>query len=163
MTIDCIYYNDFIRCFRDGRIERFNIQNPKKWWYEVENTANNGSGYNHIRVVGKVIRRHRLIAFCFLGLEDIVCKSDKSNSIDHKDGDRINNAVSNLRIVSSGENQQNKKKVKGYFYHKRDKIYEAKIKVNGKHIYLGRFKTEIEARNAYLIAKEKYHKYSPII
>ena len=38
----------------------------------------------------------------------------------------------------------------------------AKIKVNYKAINLGGFKTEIEARNAYLKGKEKYHKYSPI-
>ena len=31
------------------------------------------------------------------------------------------------------------------------------IKVEGKHIWLGRYDTEEEARAAYLAAKEKYH------
>jgi len=162
MTIDCVYYNDFIRCFRDGRVERINRQRPKNGWYEVQNIANNHFGYNDIRVVDKMIKRHRLLAFCFLGLENIVGDSH-TNSIDHIDEDKLNNTISNLRIVSNGENQQNKKKVKGYYFHKRDKVYQSQIKVNNKRIHLGYFKTEIEARNAYLKAKEKYHKYSPII
>ncbi len=160
MTIDCVYYNDFIRCYRDGRVERFSKKNPKIGWYELENKTNT-RGYNQMEIDYKKIKRHRLLAFCFLGLEDIV--GDRhTNSIDHIDENKINNAVSNLRIVSNGENQQNKKKVKGYTYHKRLNKYEAKISVNNKEIYLGVFDTEIEARNAYLKAKEKYHKYSPI-
>lgn len=161
MTIDCVYYNEFIRCFRDGRVERINRQRPKNGWYEVENKANTAYGYNDIRINDEMIKRHRIIAFCFLGLENIV--GDRhTNSIDHIDEDKINNAVSNLRIVSNGENQQNKKKVKGYYYHKTNKSYMAEISVNKKTYHLGYFKTEIEARNAYLKAKEKYHKYSPI-
>jgi hypothetical protein len=162
MTIDCVYYNDFIRCFRNGRVERINRQRPKNGWSEVENTANTHDGYNEIRINDKMIKRHRLLAFCFLGLENIV--GDRhTNSIDHEDEDKINNAVSNLRIVSNGENQQNQKKVKGYSYHKRYKKYQAEITVNKKTVYLGRFDAEIEARNAYVKAKEIYHKYSPII
>ena len=163
MTIDCIYYNDFIRCFRDGRVERIHQKRPKNGWYEVENIANHNDRYNVFEIDHKKVLRHRLIAYCFLGLEDLIIKKDQSNSIDHINRNPLDNRVSNLRIVTNSENAQNKKNVKGYYYCKERKCYYAQIKLNYKRIYLGRFDTEIEARNAYLKAKEKYHKYSPII
>lgn len=156
--IDCIYYNEFVRCYKDGKVERLFKQ---KGWCVVENTAND-KGYNHFEINGKWIRRHRLIAYCFLGLDDI--KGDrKTNSIDHIDENKLNNAVSNLRIATNGENQQNKRKVKGYTWNKACNKWQAKIKVDYKHIHLGYFDTKEGAKNAYLKAKEKYHKFNPII
>lgn len=77
--------------------------------------------------------------------------------IDHRDGDRTNNKIDNLREVTNQQNCFNRIGTKGYFFDKERNKFLAQIKVNKDKIYLGRFDTELEARNAYLEAKEKYH------
>tara|TARA_R110000823_G_scaffold301875_1_gene422957 strand:- start:70 stop:537 length:468 start_codon:yes stop_codon:yes gene_type:complete len=93
---------------------------------------------------------HRLVAYAFLNL-DI---ENKKQFIDHKNRDKLDNQVSNLRVVSNQQNQFNTN-AKGY--HKRGNKYRAKIQINGKQIQLGLFDTEVEARNAYLQGKLIHH------
>jgi hypothetical protein len=78
-------------------------------------------------------------------------------TIDHKDGIRSNNKISNLRDVTQHHNTWNNTKAKGFFWCKEKNKYVAQIQLNGKKIYLGAFENETQARNAYLSAKEKYH------
>lgn len=80
--------------------------------------------------------------------------------IDHIDGDKLNNVASNLREVTLSENSQNKWKAKGYSKHR--KSFVAEIRVAGVKHHLGSFKTEDEARAAYLTAKKIHHPTSPI-
>lgn len=152
--IDCVYYNDDVRCFRDGRVERLF---KRKGWTLVENTANHNDGYNLIRINGKNILRHRIIAFCFLGLNDIVSEKGADDCIDHIKGDTLNNSVSNLRITTQQGNSHNRPRTKGYSFHKQKKKWSAQIKVNKKQIHLGLYDTEEEAHQAYLNAKPIYH------
>jgi hypothetical protein len=77
--------------------------------------------------------------------------------IDHINGIRDDNSISNLRNVTHQQNQWNRKTAKGYYWDKNVKKWQAKIKLNNKTIYLGYFDKEEDARNAYLEAKEKYH------
>ncbi len=151
--IDTVYYNDELRCFRNGVVERFW---RNKYWKIVENTGNE-NGYNSIKINGKTIKRHRLMAYCFLGLDDIVGRLDKTNVIDHIDGNPLNNSLNNLRITNNSGNAQNQKNIKGFHFHKVMKKYKAKIMVNYKSIHLGYYETEEEARQSYLEGKEKYH------
>ena len=152
--IDCVYYNDTIRCYRDGNVERL-FRN--KYWRIVENTANSGNGYNTIGINDKDIRRHRLIAFCFLGLENISEVKGGDNVIDHINGDPLTNCVDNLRITNGNGNQHNRKTAKGYYFHKASGKYQAQIKINNKQIHLGLHDTTEQARTAYLVGKKKYH------
>jgi len=152
--IDCVYYNDKIRCYRNGVVERF-FRN--KYWRIVENTANHNDGYNTIKINGKMILRHRIMAFCFLGLDDIVGESGCDDCIDHENGIKIDNRVKNLRITTNQENLHNNPKAKGYYWNKQRNKYHAQIQLNGKTIYLGSYNTEAEARQAYLSGKDKYH------
>lgn len=152
--IDCIYYNDAIRCYRNGVVERLF---KRKGWTIVENTGNNGE-YNQVLIDNKKkIKRHRLISFCFLGLENINEVKSGVDVIDHIDGNPLNNCVANLRITNSSGNAQNRKDVKGYYWFKKNKKWRARIQLNNKIINLGLFNTEEEAREAYLVAKRKYH------
>jgi len=80
-----------------------------------------------------------------------------NNYIDHIDGNKANNILTNLRDVTKQQNGFNIKKAKGYSWHKRDKKFSCRIKINQKQIHIGNFDTEEEARSAYLEAKEKYH------
>lgn len=78
------------------------------------------------------------------------------NVIDHIDRDKLNNKITNLRNITNQKNTFNTS-AKGYFWHKTKKSYQAHIGINNKRIWLGNFKTEEEARQAYLDAKKIYH------
>jgi hypothetical protein len=77
--------------------------------------------------------------------------------IDHIDGNRSNNRIINLRDVNHQHNMFNMTKAKGYYYSSKKERYLAEIMLNYKKIFLGTFKKEQDARNAYLEAKKKYH------
>lgn len=151
---ECKYYNEFIRCYKDGKVERLFKQ---KGWCVVENTANHCAGYNLIGINGKMIKRHRLIAYCFLGLTNIVGEKGADNCIDHINGNKLDNRVENLRITTNQGNLQNNPKAKGYTWNKQRNKWHAQIRVDNKSIHLGLFETEQEARQSYLTAKAKYH------
>lgn len=76
--------------------------------------------------------------------------------IDHIDGDKSNNKISNLRNVTQVENNRNRLKALGATLDYKGK-YRAQIKVGDKNIYLGLFNSKEETREAYLKAKIKYH------
>jgi len=155
--IGVVYYNDFIRCYRNGVVERIDKNFKKREWRIVENNANDTYGYNTIKIGDKMIKRHRLLAYCFLGLENISGTLSGKIVIDHKSGIKIDNSVANLRITTQQGNNHNQTKAKGYYWDKKSKKWKAGIKLNGKTIYLGYYNTEAEAHQAYLDGKEKYH------
>jgi hypothetical protein len=75
--------------------------------------------------------------------------------IDHIDNNRLNNNINNLRWATPSENSFNQKLSsvntsgnKGVSFHKRDKKWYAKIKINGKKIHLGNFDSKDEAIKA---------------
>ena len=76
--------------------------------------------------------------------------------IDHINRNKTDNKITNLRSVTRNQNMWNLN-CKGYTYHKKSNKWQAQILIYRKFKYLGLFKTEEEARNAYLAAKEKYH------
>jgi hypothetical protein len=156
--INCVYYNDYIRCYRDGRIERMlkkaDARGKKGDWVLCEFTPLDG--YLSIRNNNKFIKIHRLIAFCFLGLQNIV-GNNKTDMPDHINHIRNDNRVENLRVLTKQKNTFNKTNTKGYTWHIRQKKWQPQITLNGKTIHLGCYDTEEDARNAYLRAKEQYH------
>jgi hypothetical protein len=83
------------------------------------------------------------------------CMPDKY--IDHINGVRDDNRISNLRDVSLQHNNWNQIKAKGYYWNKRNQKWQAQIRIDGKHIHLGLFDTEIEAHKSYLDSKKIYH------
>lgn len=79
--------------------------------------------------------------------------------IDHINGNGLDNRRFNLRVASNSQNQMNRGKFaeahsafKGVTWHKRDRRWTARIKVNGRRIYLGSFKNERDAAHAYNLA-----------
>jgi hypothetical protein len=78
------------------------------------------------------------------------------DELDHINRIRTDNRVSNLRMANR-QLQCHNINSKGYTYDKARKLWKSQITIDNKHINLGRFHTEEEARNAYLEAKKKYH------
>jgi hypothetical protein len=78
--------------------------------------------------------------------------------IDHINGIKEDNRISNLRSVTHQENNWNRINAKGYYWSKACDKWHSQISVNSRKIHLGFFEKEEDARDAYLQAKEKYHK-----
>lgn len=112
-------------------------------------------GYATTTINGQHYFMHRFI----MGLS----KGD-GKYIDHINGDGLDNRLSNLRICTKSENQQNQRprhvgrsKYKGIGYYVRDRKWRARIKYEGRDIELGKFYCEMCAAVAYDEAAKKYH------
>lgn len=73
---------------------------------------------------------------------------------DHKNGDRLDNRMENLRRCSLEQNAQNRainkhKNTRFKGIAKEGRKYWARIRVEGKALYLGIYETDIEAAQAY--------------
>jgi len=87
----------------------------------------------------------------------VICNTPKGLQTDHIDGDGLNNCKSNLRVVTSRQNNQNKHMKKSSIYpgvswFKNEGKWYSKIKINGKTKHLGVFDVEADAFEAYLKA-----------
>lgn len=132
--------------------EDFNWLSQKKWYASWSEYTKSFYAIRGSR--DKNGKRHTIyMAREILGLSE----GDKRQS-DHINHNTLNNRKSNLRIVTCNQNQWNQKNPKGYYWRKANKKYMAQIKLNGKQIYLGLFRTADAAHSAYLQAKKHYHK-----
>ena len=87
----------------------------------------------------------------------VICNAPKGMQVDHIDGNGLNNCKSNLRIVTSRQNQQNIHTKKssvfpGVSWCTSTKKWRAQIRINGKQKHIGRFEIEVEAYSGYLNA-----------
>ena len=83
--------------------------------------------------------------------------------IDHINGNKLDNRLSNLRDVSVGENNQNVRvarrssKLGILGVRSTGSKYSARLKVSGQDVYLGVYETVAEAHAAYIAAKAAAH------
>lgn len=81
--------------------------------------------------------------------------TDPKVFVDHEDNNGLMCTRSNMRICTHAQNQMNRLKrngackYKGVSYNKKDRVFEAYIKINNKKQRLGGFKREKEAAVAY--------------
>jgi hypothetical protein len=98
----------------------------------------------------KTFTVHKLMAITFLNH----IPNGNTMVVNHKDFNKKNNSIENLEIVTNRENSNrlhlnSSSRYVGVDYHKKDKKWRARIEINRKSIYLGKYDSEIEAKNAY--------------
>lgn len=111
----------------------------------------------HLTIDGYQVRTNRLAWALHNG-----CWPPIGYWVDHKNGVKSDNTIINLRLATPTQNQQNKagygQYAKGVTWRDRkERPWQAKIRVNGDRLHLGSFETEEEASEAYQQAALKYH------
>jgi len=116
----------------------------------------NSSGYMTFQINRKSQQVHRLAWLHEYGYLP-------EHHIDHIDGNKLNNRISNLRHVTRSCNLQNQKErsdnksgFPGVSFRKKDKKYIASIQINKKWMYIGCFESAIEAALARLTTESNH-------
>ena len=136
------------RVWDDGKVE----MRVKDGWRVTGRATSHGyhnfggskDGVRWMRLV------HRVVAECFIP------NPEGKPQVDHIDGNRANNAVSNLRWATHQENLQNQT---GRGCYRDGDRWHAYIWVNGKNRYLGMYDTEKQAHQVYIEAKQIHHTF----
>ena len=156
--MEFLLYERKFKLIDDVLYSYYKFGNSKtKKWYPVK--LHLGNGYKRfgftVKGKSKTFQFHRVVYYAHNNQWDLFDNS-KENVIDHIDGVKTNNHISNLRNVSQQENQWNRR-CKGYTFRKESNKYQAQIHLNGKQIHIRYCDTPEEAREAYLKEKEELH------
>lgn len=145
---------------RNGYETLWRKVHPSKWTRygeekRVECKANDGNGYCHVTFKGRKVKYHTIVYILANG------SIPEELMVDHVSGDRVDNQLSNLRLVTNRENGGNMRfhregRLVGCTYNKRTKSWLAQILINGKKIHLGLFNTE-EGANQFYLKADKMH------
>jgi hypothetical protein len=103
-------------------------------------------GYCIVKLYGKFISVHTIVAKIFIP------NPNNLPEVNHKNKNKTDNSVENLEWIKRRDNEIHKHQSKfpGVWYDKNRKKYFSKIRHNSKQIYLGRYKTQEEAHQAYI-------------
>lgn len=114
------------------------------------------AGYRQFTIDGRQYKAHRLAWLYVHGSWPV-------NDIDHRDHNRDNNAIRNLRDVTDAINNQNivrpqkRNKAQLLGVYPQRKRWCARIAFGDKRIFLGVHDTPEQAHQAYLAAKREHH------
>lgn len=122
----------------------------------------NIQGYIVFQFQDREVKAHRFIFYYYHG--------ELFEIIDHINGIKNDNSISNLRGDNDNKNQQNQRKPQignttgylGVCWNKLAQKYKATIAFNGKNNHLGYFSTKELAYEAYLTAKRINHEFCTI-
>jgi hypothetical protein len=133
---------------------RYEPETGKLYWLDCEDmpncwrgryagveafTSDSGNGYQQGSIDGRTYQAHRVIWARVTG-------AWPAADIDHINGDKLDNRIENLRVVSRAENSRNASKrvnntsgVCGVSWHKNRGKWQALVVVQGKYHHLGLF------------------------
>lgn len=121
------------------------------WYYDSGYAMRSAKGCHGTR--RPKIRMHR----------EIISVS-RELSVDHINGNKLDNRRCNLRACTQSENKRNRGKsknntsgYKGVHFYSPKKPWTVSIRVNNKQIFLGNFADPVDAAKAYDRAAIKYH------
>lgn len=104
----CEYKGFKFLVYANGEVWKYS--NWQKKWYKL-NLKPTNSGYIKVHLVcdkqESIVNVHRLVYYAFNKDFDI---DNPKIFVDHKDGNKRNNRISNLRLATCSENCQNRKK-----------------------------------------------------
>ena len=113
-------------------------------------------GYLCVGINYNSYRAHRLIF--------LMHKGYLPKTVDHINGDKLDNRIENLRAATVGQNQHNRKTnanntsgYKGVCWNKAQKKWTARITLERKNIHLGYFANVEEAAEVVRKAREELH------
>jgi hypothetical protein len=148
-----------VKSFKNNKEKIIGSMNKKKTGYNIYTVCLNGLTLN----IGRVI----LMSFDRLPNENEEC--------DHIDRNSTNNHINNLRWVTRNQNLLNRRNYGNSNFKgvskcttsyklkngtiKKYIVIKSQITINNKNIYLGNYKTELEAFEAYKKAYLKYYGY----
>jgi len=129
-------------------------------WKEIPVVSNHSLGYCRVRFLDRVTWYHVVLWILYTG-EDI----PPNMVIDHINGNKLDNRIENLRMVTQRENTQNNKahrqgKLVGCHFDKHEGRYKARIQIGKNDIFLGYYATEEEAHNIYVNACKLIEEYT---
>lgn len=155
MGVDINDFKEYFKAIPDyPDYEVSNLGNVKSYRHSTERILKNNpnkKGYVLVNLQPpKFI--HQLMAMAFLGHEPM----KNGLVVDHIDNNRSNNILSNLQLITQRENsskdqwrQNHSSKYVGVSWCKRDKKWDASMRINGKSVRLGRFEMEEDASMSY--------------
>lgn len=118
-----------------------------KWAGKIAYFSTNLHGYSHVRTFNRLRKVHRIIFAMYHGYYPI--------QVDHINGKRTDNRISNLRAVNNQTNALNKRMPAqnssgevGVYYHKRTGRWGAQAQISGRIFNFGTFATFDEASAA---------------
>ena len=115
-------------------------------------------GYITVRINCRLYSGHRVAwAIAHGGVPE-------GKQIDHINGNRADNRLSNLRLATNAENARNdgkarpsnKSGMRGVSFHPFSQLWRARLTKDGKEIFTAYFKTAEEARAAYMQAAQHH-------
>lgn len=137
--------------------EDYDLLSQKRWYLRVGERNRYAGTFERKQRNGvsrtKSLKMHRVILWCPRGYH-----------IDHINRNGLDNRKCNLRVVKQGQNLQNSRKkvgstsrYKGVSWHRHNRKWESKIRVNKKRWHLGYFDSQAAAARAYDAAARKLY------
>jgi hypothetical protein len=137
--------------------ERFEYRDGELYWKQVFSRRlvvgqlagdTDGSGYRRVMIGTNHYKMHILIWWMHRG------GIPEGLLVDHKDMNKSNNRLDNLRLLSKSQNNRNRV-AKGVSFDKSRNKRRAQISIDNRTVMLGRYASEDEAKTVYEAAKAK--------
>jgi hypothetical protein len=151
----------------DGGLLWRTHKNPRRPWPPLGSQVggDDGHGYRMCLLLGHKFKVHQIVWLMQTG-------KLPHGSIDHIDGDKRNNRIENLRVVTDHQNSMNLRNVQSPTTGIKDqrssgknlkRPYAAVVQHLGKKRHFGAYATKAEAREAYIKGKRLLcGEYSPV-